>query len=107
MTVMPVGAIILFGGVVVEPRLWPHHGRMSLGENLDLLGQATTSLWCRSPSWRRCFEDLVVLFLTYCVVTFDRRLQLCSPLVGISVLSAGDTLHSSTVRDEDFKLSLL
>jgi hypothetical protein len=35
MTVTPVGAIFLLGGVFVEPRLWPHHGCMSLGENLD------------------------------------------------------------------------
>jgi hypothetical protein len=35
MTMTPVGAIILLGGVFVEPTLWPHHGRMSLGENLD------------------------------------------------------------------------
>jgi hypothetical protein len=30
-----LGTILHLEGVLVKPRLCPHHGRMSLGENLD------------------------------------------------------------------------
>lgn len=36
MMVTLLGAILLLGGIFVEPRLCPHHGRISLGENIDL-----------------------------------------------------------------------
>jgi hypothetical protein len=35
MMVTPSGAILLRGGVFKEHRLSPHHGLVSLGENLD------------------------------------------------------------------------
>ena len=95
MMMTPSGAIPLLGGFFDEPGLSPHHGRMSLGENLD-------------PSWveqrrHRCVASFlkalpletlirVVPLASRCVVTVRPEATCEVSLLGIPARSAGDFL---------------